>query len=41
MGLSFKNLQIYNPGHMMEYDLEEGYAIIHLTENWDTIIMVA
>ena len=38
MGLSFKNLQIYNPGHMMEYDLEEEYAIIHLTENWDTIV---
>lgn len=38
MGLSFRNLQIYNPGHVLKYNLEEEYAIIYLTEDWDTIV---
>ena len=37
MGTSFRNIQIHNPGHKMEYDLEEEYCIEHLVEDWDTI----
>ena len=37
MGTSFQNVQIHNPGHKMEYDLEEEYSVEHLVEDWDTI----
>ena len=37
MGTSFRNIQIYNPGHKMNYDLEEEYCIEHLVPDWDTI----
>ncbi|WP_022760964.1 hypothetical protein [Butyrivibrio sp. AD3002] len=37
MGTSFRNIQVYNPGHKNQYELEEDYCIEHLTPDWDTI----
>lgn len=38
MGSSFRNIQVYNPGHKNQYELEEDYCIEHLTSDWDTIL---
>ena len=38
MGTSLQNLQVYNPGHKLKYELEDDYCVINLVDNWDTII---
>lgn len=38
MGTSFRNIQIYNQGHKMKYDIEEDFCIEHLAADWDTIL---
>ncbi len=38
MGMSFRNIQIYNPGHEMKYDLEDDFCIEYLDSNWDTVM---
>lgn len=38
MGTSLQNLQVYNPGQKLKYELEDDYCVINLVDNWDTII---
>ena len=37
MGTKLCNLNVYNPENK-EYSLDSGYSIIHIVDNWDTII---
>lgn len=30
MGTSFRNIQVYNPGHNNHYDVDEAFCVEHL-----------
>ncbi len=38
MGTSFRNMQVYNPGHNNHYDVDEAFCVEHLAPDWDTIL---
>lgn len=38
MGISFSNIQIFNPNHNNKYEVDDDYCIEHLTSDWDTIL---
>ncbi len=38
MGMSFSNIQIYNPTHKKKYEVNDDYYIEYLASDWDTIL---